>query len=691
LLLSSGKKKINLTKFSQTLAKHSSLQHIWFQVIDVKGMSLYRSWTNKSGDSLLKARLDVVKMIQYPHVISSISTGKFDMTFKSMVPLFKDHEFIGIIEVIAKFNSIAKKMQEEACQTLILVDKKYKKQLTKVPKDRFLKEYYIVNINPNQDLLKRVSLASLEKLINIKTYEIDMKNNTLVSLYKQPDIHGNDMGYFILSKKISMIDMSDVSRSKNKIIMALIVVFIFIVILVYYLYIVNYQTFIKQQNKKLESKVVQKTSQLHYRAYHDSLTGLANRLLFQDRLVQSIKQAERAKKNIALFFLDLDRFKEVNDTYGHGLGDELLIEITKLLTNTFRKEDTIARLGGDEFAVIVNNIEKKDIVEVVNKTIALIQDDITINGHNLNVTFSIGISMYPKDALTAEALLKNADTAMYRVKESGKNSYMFYDNEMTQLIEDRLHLKNDIKRALIENEFEPYFQVKIDARTNKVVGVEALVRWNHPEKDLILPDDFIPFTEEVGLISQIDKYMMKASIKIINEWYKKGLNPGLLSLNITSKQLDDERYMHEIIEIVESLSFDYNHLEIEILEHQIIDNPQKVVSILQEVKKLGITISIDGFGTGYSSLSYLKILPIDKLKIDRSFIMNIVNNKDNIAIVKTIINLAKNLDLDLVAEGVETQEQIDFLLQEGCYVMQGYFYSKPIPAKECEVYLQEHL
>lgn len=691
MLLSSGKKKINLTKFSQTLAKHSSLQHIWFQVIDVKGMSLYRSWTNKSGDSLLKARLDVVKMIQYPHVISSISTGKFDMTFKSMVPLFKDHEFIGIIEVIAKFNSIAKKMQEEACQTLILVDKKYKKQLTKVPKDRFLKEYYIVNINPNQDLLKRVSLASLEKLINIKTYEIDTKNNTLVSLYKQPDIHGNDMGYFILSKKISMIDMSDVSRSKNKIIMALIVVFIFIIILVYYLYIVNYQTFIKQQNKKLESKVVQKTSQLHYRAYHDSLTGLANRLLFQDRLVQSIKQAERAKKNIALFFLDLDRFKEVNDTYGHGLGDELLIEITKLLTNTFRKEDTIARLGGDEFAVIVNNIEKKDIVEVVNKTIALIQDDITINGHNLNVTFSIGISMYPKDALTAASLLKNADTAMYRVKESGKNSYMFYDNEMTQLIEDRLHLKNDIKRALIEDEFEPYFQVKIDAHTNKVVGLEALVRWNHPEKGLILPDDFIPFAEEVGLISQIDKYMMKASIKIINEWYKKGLNPGLLSLNITSKQLDDERYMHEIIEIVESLSFDYNHLEIAILEHQIIDNPQKVVSILQEVKKLGITISIDGFGTGYSSLSYLKILPIDKLKIDRSFIMNIVNNKDNIAIVKTIINLAKNLDLDLVAEGVETQEQIDFLLQEGCYVMQGYFYSKPIPAKECEVYLQEHL
>lgn len=690
MLLSSGKEKVNLTKFSQTLAKHSSLQHIWFQVIDVKGMSLYRSWTNKSGDSLLKARLDVVKMIQYPHVISSISTGKFDMTFKSMVPLFKDHKFIGIVEVISKFNSIAKKMQEEACQTLILVDKKYKKQLTKVPKNRFLKEYYIVNINPDQDLLKRVSLASIEKLINIKTYEIDTKNNTLVSLYKQPDIHGNDMGYFILSKKISMIDMSDVSRSKNNIIIALIAVFMFIIILVYYLYIVNYQTFIKRQNKKLESKVVQKTSQLHYTAYHDSLTGLANRLLFQDRLVQSIKQAERAKKNIALFFLDLDRFKEVNDTYGHGLGDELLIEVTKLLRNTFRKEDTIARLGGDEFAVIVNNIEKKDIVEVVNKTISLIQDDITINGHNLNVTFSIGISMYPKDALTAELLLKHADTAMYRVKESGKNSYMFYDNEMTQLIENRLHLKNDIKRALIENEFEPYFQVKIDARTNKVVGLEALVRWNHPEKGLILPDDFIPFAEEVGLISQIDKYMMIASIKIINECYAKGLNPGLLSLNITSKQLDDERYMHEIIEIVKSLSFDYNHLEIAILEHQIIDNPQKVVSILQEVKKLGITISIDGFGTGYSSLSYLKILPIDKLKIDRSFIMDLVNDKDNIAIVKTIINLAKNLDLDLVAEGVETQEQIDFLLQEGCYVMQGYFYSKPIPAKECEVYLQEH-
>ncbi len=686
-LLTNDHTKINLADFSKTLANNTSLQNVWFQVIDTKGVSFYRSWTKKRLDSLVDIRLDVNKMLAKPQVISSISTGKFDITFKSMIPLYNDGNFIGSIETIAKFNSIAIKMNKETFETLVLVDKSYKEQLTKVSKSRFIEDYFVANLDPGERFLSLLKEVDIQKTISIKEYELNKKYNVLITSYKQPDIHGKDMGYILMAKKISEIDMSELDETKKRVISVLVFIFFLIIALAYYIYIVNYKSFVQRQNEKLEERVALKTSELNHIAHHDSLTKLPNRLLFLDRLKQTLKYATRRKQSVGILFLDLDRFKEVNDTHGHGIGDKLLIEITNKLKLALRDEDTIARLGGDEFTVMLSNIHETALVKIVNKIIDSMQDKVIIEGIEIYTTFSIGISMFPKDGPTSDILLRNADTAMYKAKENGKNSYQFYDVAMTEMAFKRIDLENDIKHALENGEFEPYFQVKVDATSDKTVGLEALIRWNHPTKGLVFPDEFIPFAEEIGLISAIDNYMMLESMKIVLSWLKDGLNPGILSLNLSAKQLDNN-YMQEVEDIVKSTGFEYKNLELEILESQVINNPKEVIEILTQIRELGVKISIDDFGTGYSSLSYLKTLPIDKLKIDRNFVMNIPADKDDIAIVKTIINLAQNLKLELVAEGVETQEQADFLVKEGCNVLQGYFYSKPISAKDCKNYLK---
>ena len=687
-LLSKNHKQLRLADFSRHLADNTSLENVWFQVIDAKGRSFYRSWTDKRGDSLLEARLDVVKMLKKPQIISSISTGKFDMTFKSMIPMYIAGTFVGSLETIAKFNSIAKKMKKDTYETLLLIDKSYKKQLTKAISNRFIDDYYIANLNPSAKFLNLIEKLDVEELINIDDYTIDKEHGILLTTYKQHDIYGENMGYILMSKKLSDLDMSELIETQNKIVSVLVFIFILILVLAYYLYIVNYKNYIQRQNARLEERVASKTEELNHIAHHDSLTSLPNRLLFLDRLKQTLKSAARRQQNVGVLFLDLDRFKEVNDTYGHQVGDKLLIEVTAKLKGIFREEDTIARLGGDEFTVILQNTQEVDIVKILNKVINTMKEKIDVDGIELNTTFSIGVSLFPRDGLTSDLLLRNADTAMYQAKDNGKNSYAFYNAHMTELAFKRIDLEKDIKRAIEYGEFEPYFQVKTDASNDTVVGVEALVRWNHPSKGLVPPDEFIPFAEEIGLISTIDNYMMRESMKIVLDWQKKGINPGVLSLNLTTQQLDDDNFTQEVIDLVALTGYKYEDLELEILEGQVINNPQKVIVILEEIRKLGVKIAIDDFGTGYSSLSYLQRLPIDKLKIDRSFIMDIPNNKDDMAIVKTIISLADNLNLELVAEGVETQEQVDFLLEEGCNVLQGYFYSKPISADDCENYLK---
>ena len=688
-LMANDNSKIKLKLFSLKLRKNSSLRNVWFQVINANGTSLYRSWTNKSGDNLLKTRSDIVKMLKQPQVISSISIGKFDMSFKSMIPIFEKNKFIGIIETIAKFNSVSNKMKDAGYNNLIIVDKRYVKQLTNPFTKMFIENYYVANYNADTQLMDLAKKNSINTYINIKNYKIDTKNNLFISVYKILDINGQDMGYFIFSKKLEDIDISDVEREQRIILFVFIVIFLSVGWMLYYFYIINYKKFIEKQNEILECSVEDKTKELKdksevlkYQAEHDTLTKLPNRLLFLDRLKQALRHAKRVNESVSVLFLDLDRFKEVNDTYGHEAGDKLLQSVTERLKECIREEDTVARLGGDEFTIIFKNLQQNDIIKVLDKIMHLMQTSFQIDDVELYTTFSVGISNYPDDGDTPEILLRNADTAMYKAKDGGKNNYQFYNEKMTKVISKRIELENDLRKALLNNEFVPYFQPKVDAKNMKIIGLEALIRWQHPTKGMIYPNDFISFAEEIGLIAEIDNFMMISSMKQMMLWKKDGLEVGKLSINLSVKQLSSKTYLDELKNILKEVTYDTKYLEVEITENYTINNPKKAIQLLDEIRSLGISISIDDFGTGYSSLAYLKKLPINKLKIDRSFVKDIPIDKDDIAIVKTIIALATNLDLEIIAEGAENQEQVDFLVKEGCENIQGYFFSKPLSAAD---------
>jgi len=682
---------IDLEQFSTKLKKYSSLHNVWFQILSNEGISLYRSWTSKHGDSVLLARADIAQLLHRPRVISPISVGKYDLTFKSIVPIFDKNHFIGLVETIAKFNSISKKLQMMHWDNYLLVDPRYKQQLH-VPKDRFIHSYYIAASSDEHNTLKKMLRTQLDVVINAHTYKI--VNNMLVSIYTLKDVKSKDMAYFVLAKNLDCINTADIENQRKAQIAIAFVVFIAIALLLYYIYSINYKRFIEKQQKILQERVAQKTKELEeksqtlkYHAEHDILTGLPNRLLFLDRLKEAIKHAYRYKERVTVLFLDLDRFKEINDTYGHETGDKLLQLVTKRLLEASREEDTVARLGGDEFTLILRNVSQNDILKVVKKIMDAMQEPFVINNVKHYTTFSIGISSYPEDGISHDTLLRNADIAMYKAKENGKNNYHFYNSEMTQKILERVELEKELHKALENKEFKAYYQPKVDAKHHKVIGLEALIRWQHPDKGIIYPDSFIPFAEEIGLIGEIDNYMMRMSMNDLLEWQKQSLECGRLSINLSARQLASKHYISELQNTLQEIGLDPQSLEIEITETHIMDNPQHAMQILKQIRSLGISISIDDFGTGYSSLSYLKKLPVTKLKIDKSFVDELPDDKDDVAIVKAIISLAKNLNLDIIAEGVENKEQVEFLVQEGCYDIQGYYFSKPLSKEECRKFL----
>jgi len=697
-LLSNSIADLNLHLFSTELADKTSLKHTWFQIITPDGNSFYRSWTDKRGDKVTKVRHDIAKVIRSPKLTSSISAGKFDLTFKAIVPIYNNKKFIGLIETISKFNSITKKMKQNNYETIVLVDKIHKKNFINPFTNTFIKDYYVANMDVDQDCLTIVKNRGVAFFINRATFYINLENNKLINTYHFPDINGKKMAYFIVFQDLDTINFHNIIRVRNSLILFVISIFIFLIGLSYYLYNKKYKQFMQEMNINLEQKVQIKTQELEnqskkleHLAQHDFLTKLPNRMLLIDRLKQSIKHAKRTKKKINVLFLDLDRFKEINDTYGHEVGDTLLKNVANRLNSCIREEDTIARLGGDEFTIILNSTDEIQTIAVANKIIDIMHDSITIDDIELHSTFSIGISTFPDDGNSPDILLRNADTAMYEAKDSGKNTYRFYNSKMTELAFERVLLENNLRKAIEHKEFEAYFQPKIDARTDKVIGLEALIRWNHPELGLIPPVKFIPFAESIGLIIEIDKWMMREATTQVLKWKNEGIKTGKLSINASAKQLENKNCIRDLNSLINTIGFNPKDLEIEITEGQIMKSTQHVTSVLNKIREIGISISIDDFGTGYSSLSYLKRLPIDKLKIDRSFIKDIPEDQDDIAIVKTIIALANNLSLELIAEGVETEQQKNFLFKEGCHNIQGYLYSKPLPADKCREFLIKHM
>lgn len=445
------------------------------------------------------------------------------------------------------------------------------------------------------------------------------------------------------------------------------------------------------KRKQAEYDLYEQKNILRHQTQHDALTGLPNRVLFAERLKQGIKKAKHYQSSMAIFFIDLDKFKSINDSLGHGVGDSVLIAVSKRLKSIIREEDTLARLSGDEFTVIIEElVHPEDASVLANKILSILAEPMYIDDHMLYVTGSIGISIYPKDAKDAQYLLKYADTAMYKAKEEGRNNYQFYSSDMTAFALEHMEMKTALRQAIDNEEFIIHYQPQINALTNRLMGVEALARWEHPTLGLLSPNRFIPLAEETGLIVKIDKWVMKTAMKEVSKWYEAGLDPGVLAVNLSVKQLESDDFFLKIQKRIKKNNFNPKWLELEITEGQMMKKPEEVIKKLTQINSLGIGVSIDDFGTGYSSLSLLKRLPINRLKIDRSFVKDIPTDEEDVAIVKAIISLAGSLNLDIIAEGVETLAQKEFLVQNGCVNIQGHYYSHPVPAEKMQEMLLKY-
>jgi len=424
--------------------------------------------------------------------------------------------------------------------------------------------------------------------------------------------------------------------------------------------------------------------QLEHQANYDALTGLPNRNLLHDRMRQAV-YGQRAPRAMAVVFIDLDHFKFVNDSLGHGTGDQLLRGMADRLRDVLREGDTVARLGGDEFVVILNDQGGEEVIfRAMQRIMAEVSQPMLIDGKELYVTCSAGISLYPQDGADVDTLLRNADAAMYRAKDHGRNNFQFYTSEMNERINERLSLENALRRALERHELVLHFQQKVDLRSGAVCGAEALVRWNHPELGMLRPERFIPLAEETGLIVQIGEWVLRESCRQARAWLDRGLNPGLVSVNLSARQFREDALVRMVSRILEETGVNPRFLEIELTESMVMHNVASAIATLHGLKSLGLTLSVDDFGTGYSSLAYLRQLPIDKLKIDRSFLREIDTQPADEAIVRAITAMAKTLGISVAAEGVESEAQLARLHALGCDQWQGHYFSEPVDAAAFE-------
>jgi len=439
------------------------------------------------------------------------------------------------------------------------------------------------------------------------------------------------------------------------------------------------------EKKKVQKDLMEQKEMLYHQANYDPLTGLANRMLFSDRLSQAIKKAKRKKKKMALFYIDLDNFKEINDSLGHAVGDEVLKEVATRLKNTIRSEDTLARLGGDEFSIIVEGLKQiQDTAFLARKILDILADPIKIDEHELYVSSSIGISVYPDDGIDAQNLLKYADSAMYKAKAEGRNNFQYYSSEMTELAFERVVMEANLRMALQNNDFIVYYQLQVDSKNETIIGMEALVRWKHISMGIVPPTKFVPIAERTGLIVELDRFVMRTAMREFAKWYEDGLNPGILSMNLAMKQLQEDDFIDVFTKMLKDSGCKPEWIELEVTETQVMKDPKKAIEALDKIHSLGVRLAVDDFGTGYSSLSYLKKLPINKLKIDQSFVRELPESEEDGAIVRAIIALAKSLNLSVLAEGIENTKQKDFLLKSGCSNIQGYLYSRPLPKEDID-------
>ncbi len=418
-------------------------------------------------------------------------------------------------------------------------------------------------------------------------------------------------------------------------------------------------------------------------ANYDNLTSLPNRTLFRDRLTHALARARRQKAQVAVLFLDLDRFKLINDSLGHHAGDELLKAVANRLLSNARKGDTVARLGGDEFTVILEELaQPEDATTVARKILDVMNRPFHIDGHEMYVTTSVGIAIYPQDGADIDELLKNADTAMYRAKEQGRNNYRFYTADMNAKAVEYLIMENRIRHALQRNEFILYYQPQVDLHRREIIGLEALIRWHHPDLGLLYPNQFLPLAEDTGFITAIGDWVLHKACQQAAQWQRAGLPPMRIAVNLSPLQFTQPTLIESVTAALRNSGLDPQNLELEITENFLVDNVDNAIVTLRKLHELGVQLAVDDFGTGYSSLSYLKKFPLNSLKIDRSFVRDISNGEGDAAIAEAIVALGQTLRLRVMAEGVETEEQLYFLRTRGCDQAQGFLIGEPLPPEK---------
>ena len=435
--------------------------------------------------------------------------------------------------------------------------------------------------------------------------------------------------------------------------------------------------------------------EIKYLAFYDHLTGLPNRQLLLDRLSQALVSSTRSKHNGALLFIDLDNFKNLNDTLGHNLGDKLLVQVAERLNSCIREGDTVSRFGGDEFVVILEELSM-DSTEaatqtetIAKKILACLNQPYQLDMEKYHGSASIGATIFNDHYQVIEELLKQADIAMYQAKKSGRNNVSFYDPEMQKAIVDRLSLEAELHQAFEKRQFQLHYQIQVDD-LNQPLGVESLIRWQHPERGVVSPAQFIPLAEDTGLIIPIGEWALETACIQINEWQKDERTRDLaLSVNVSAQQFNQANFVTQLKTLVRRYAIKPGLLKLELTESMLVDNIDKTISIMNRLKDIGIKFSLDDFGTGYSSLKYLKQLPLDQLKIDQSFVCDITFDNNDRAIVRTIIAMAQSMNLQVIAEGVETKEQQELLLKKGCHAYQGYLFSKPLPIEQLEGLLRK--
>lgn len=638
------------------------------------------------GDNLEDIRPIIVKTNLVKTEQFGLEVGKHGVSYRVVFPVFHKEEYVGAFELGLDIKYLISKLAvSNEYVPLFLIAKKAAKPIFMYEQGvedylaKFSNDYFIVKYKSSTKGEERVLDVIDERILDEDNYFIkqNKKEYLVFKSFVLNDYNQRAVGYFVFKNEMDYYKNTILFIRWFSIITSVLII-ITIALLV--------NVLIRKYTKKLnEQKEI-----LDFQAHHDALTGLPNRILFADRLGQAIIKAERQKTEFALLFIDLDRFKQINDSLGHTFGDKVLKVIAKRLLGVVRREDSLSRLGGDEFTLLVEDLKQEiDISTLAKKIIAVLTEPILIEDNTIYITSSIGISIFPKDSVDADNLLKYADAAMYRAKEEGRNTFQYYSAEMTELALKRVVMEANLRRALENEEFFVCYQPQVESKTGKIVGMEALVRWRHPTEGLIYPNSFIQLAQDTGMIVAIDRIVMKMAMKKVSEWYSKGLNPGILALNLAMKQLAKDDFINILKDMFEECRFQPEWLELEVTEGEIMKNPQNAIEVLKKISNMGIELAVDDFGTGYSSLSYLKRLPIDKLKIDKSFVDGLPHNDEDVSIARAIVVLAHSLKLSVIAEGVENVEQKEFLAQNGCDFIQGYYYSKPILSDEMEKILKD--